>query len=86
MLDTISMICYHTITRTEQQQATGREGKKMKKEYVATYALDKAKSILNDDMMDDRHKVHFTRLILRTLELYQAGTITTDEAMLLIAK
>lgn len=58
----------------------------MKKEYVATYALDKAKSILNDDMMDNRHKVHFTRLILRTLELYQAGTITTDEAMLLIAK
>lgn len=72
--------------QTTAQQATGREGKKMKKEYVATYALDKAKSILNDDMMDNRHKVHFTRLILRTLELYQAGTITTDEAMLLIAK
>ena len=58
----------------------------MKKEYVATYPLAKAKSILTDDMIANRHKVHFTRLILRTLELYQAGTITTDEAMLLIAK
>lgn len=56
------------------------------KEYVETYALDKAQGILSDDLMDDRHKVHYVRLILRTLDLYRTGTITTDEAVLLIAK
>ena len=56
------------------------------KEYVEAYALDKAQGILSNELMDDRHKAHFARLILRALELYRAGTITTDEAMLLIAK
>lgn len=56
------------------------------KEYVFEYANDKINSILYNELMDNEHKQYFKSLISRAVNLYNDGVITTDEAMLMIAK
>ena len=55
-------------------------------EYVTAYAQDKIKSLLGNELIRPEHKKRLEAAIKRAVDLYERGTITTDEVMLLIAK
>lgn len=56
------------------------------KDYVFNYANDKINSILYNDLIKTERKQYFRILINKIISLYNDGVITTDEAMLMIAK
>lgn len=56
------------------------------REYVTAYAQDKIKSLLGNELIRPEHKKRLEAVIKRAVDLYEHGTITTDEVMLLIAK
>ncbi len=56
------------------------------REYVTAYAQDKIKSLLENEVIRPEVKPGLEAAITRAVALYEHGTITTDEAMLLIAK
>ena len=63
----------------------GRKGETMR-EYVTAYAQDKIKSLLGNELIRPEHKKRLETVIKQAVDLYERGTITTDEVMLLIAK
>lgn len=56
------------------------------RKYVTAYAQDKIKSLLENEVIRPEVKPGLEAAITRAVALYELGTITTDEAMLLIAK
>lgn len=56
------------------------------REYVTSYAQDKIKSLLGNELIRPEHKKRLETVIKQAVDLYERGTITTDEVMLLIAR